>query len=141
LLGPELSASQRDFVAQHGLTGDVTALSGQDTATLQAFYSVADVFLFPSHYEGFGWPPIEAQACGCPVVASTGGSLAEVLGDSALTAPAADEAALAGHVQALLARPALRDEMAAKGRANVVRFAPPRMIDDYQALYARLQAA
>ncbi len=141
LLGPELSASQRDFVAQHGLTKDVTALSGQDTATLQAFYSLADVFLFPSLYEGFGWPPLEAQACGCPVVASTGGSLAEVLGDSALTTPADDEAALAGHVQTLLAQPTLRDEFVAKGRANVARFAPPRMIDDYQALYSQLLAA
>jgi glycosyltransferase involved in cell wall biosynthesis len=141
LLGPELSAAQRELVAQSGLTGDVTALSGQDTATLQAFYSLADVFLFPSLYEGFGWPPIEAQACGCPVVASTGGSLAEVLGGSALTASASDEAVLAGHVHAVLTRPELRAELVAKGRANVVRFAPPRMIDEYQALYARLLAA
>ena len=141
MLGPELSAGQRGFVAQHGLAADVTALSGQNTATLQAFYSLADVFLFPSLYEGFGWPPLEAQACGCPVVASTGGSLAEVLGGSALTAPADDEVALAGHVHAALTRPELRAELVAKGRANVVRFAPPRMIDDYQALYARLLAA
>ena len=63
---------------------------------LIGLYRGASLFLFPSLYEGFGWPPLEAMACGCPVVCSTEGSLPEVVGDAALTAPAADEAALAG---------------------------------------------
>lgn len=51
---------------------------------LVRLYNVADVFVFPSLYEGFGLPVLEAAACGCPVVAGNGGSLTEVMGDSAL---------------------------------------------------------
>ncbi len=52
---------------------------------LPALYSGADLFVFPSIYEGFGLPPLEAMACGTPVVASTAGALREVLGNAALT--------------------------------------------------------
>lgn len=56
--------------------------TGDDT--LPALYAGAEVFLLPSFYEGFGFPPVEAMACGTPVVSSTGGSLSEVLGDGAV---------------------------------------------------------
>jgi glycosyltransferase involved in cell wall biosynthesis len=141
IVGHEMRADQDAFIAARGLRQDVRWLPAQPPAVLQAMYSVADVFLFPSLYEGFGWPPIEAQACGCPVVCTREGGLAEAAEDSALTAPAADEAALSAHVHSALTRPELRAELVAKGRANVHRFEPPRMIDDYQALYTRLLAA
>ena len=63
------------------------------------------MFFFPSHFEGFGWPPLEAQACGCPVVCSKEGSLAEIVEDSALTAQPDDEDALATHIDALCTIP------------------------------------
>jgi alpha-1,3-rhamnosyl/mannosyltransferase len=80
------------------------------------------VLLFPSLYEGFGWPPIEAMACGTPVVCSRGGALPEVVGDAALTADAEDEAALAAHVEAVLDRPELADLLRTRGRARASQF-------------------
>jgi glycosyltransferase involved in cell wall biosynthesis len=67
---------------------------------LPELYAAALVFAYPSLYEGFGIPPLEAMACGTPVVASTAGALPEVLGDAALLVDATDEAALTDALQA-----------------------------------------
>ncbi len=138
IIGHEMTAAQTEFIARHQLAGDVVWLPSVELKILEAFYSVTTVFLFPSLYEGFGWPPIEAQACGCPVVASTGGALGEVVAGSALTAETTDEAQLARHVGDLLAQPALRETVVARGHANVQRFQPPRMIDGYLQRYAEI---
>ena len=67
---------------------------------LPALYAAARVFAYPSLYEGFGIPPLEAMACGTPVVASTAGALPEVLGDAALLVDPYDEEALTGAIRA-----------------------------------------
>ena len=141
VVGPEFSPAQQETITRLGLGARVHRIAGLSSAQLQAAYSVADAFLFPSLYEGFGWPPVEAQACGCAVVAGTGGSLAEVLADSALTADARDEERLAGFLAQLLQDPAARAELKRRGAANVGRFLPPRMIDEYAALYEGMLAA
>jgi glycosyltransferase involved in cell wall biosynthesis len=69
-------------------------------ADLPALYSAARVFAYPSLYEGFGIPPVEAMACGTPVVASMAGALPAVLGDAALLVDPYDEKALAEALQA-----------------------------------------
>src|SRR5207253_1374181 len=69
-------------------------------ADLPDLYAAASVFAYPSLYEGFGIPPLEAMACGTPVVASTGGALPEILGDAALLVDPRDEDALAEALQA-----------------------------------------
>lgn len=93
-----------------------------DDAQLNGLYRRAAVFLFPSLYEGYGMPVLEAMAAGCPVVCSTASALVEVAGDAARFAPASDPAALAALCRALLADEALRREMAERGRLRAAVF-------------------
>jgi glycosyltransferase involved in cell wall biosynthesis len=103
---------------------------------LEALYNRALVFLFPSRYEGFGWPPIEAQACGCPVVASNIPPLAEMLRQSASLFPLADETAMAAAIVRLATDGEFRHALRQRGLENVKsRFQTSRMMDDYIALY------
>ncbi|MCS7179243.1 MAG: glycosyltransferase family 1 protein [Anaerolineae bacterium] len=84
--------------------------------------SGARAFVFPSLYEGFGLPVLEAQACGCPVICSSTSSLPEVAGDGALLVPPDDVAALADAMARLEADPDLRRELIERGLANLRRF-------------------
>ncbi|MBI4396473.1 MAG: glycosyltransferase family 4 protein [Elusimicrobia bacterium] len=90
--------------------------------SLPALYSGAAFFAFPSLYEGFGLPPLEAMACGCPVVSSTGGSLPEVLGGAALLVDPVDTEALAETMGKALADDALRRDLRARGLEHVRRY-------------------
>lgn len=91
-------------------------------AELAAFYSAADVFVFPSFYEGFGLPVLEALACGCPVVTSARASLPEVAGDAALYADPDDPARIAEAVRRFLEDATLRASYIAAGKAQARRF-------------------
>lgn len=127
---PELRAA-----AQTGaLAGRVFAVPGPDNDQLEAAYTLAHALLYPSRCEGFGWPIIEAQACGCPVVCSDRTSLPEVGGAAALVHALEDEPGMAASVQRL-AGPAFRAEVLARGSANLARFTTAGMIDAYAALY------
>lgn len=89
---------------------------------LPAIYSLAQCFCFPSLLEGFGLPPLEAMACGCPVVSSNAASLPEVCGDAALLVPPTDVAALTSALRRVLDDPALRDLLGARGLRQAARF-------------------
>lgn len=89
---------------------------------LSAWLSAADVFVFPSRYEGFGLPPLEAMACGTPVVSSTSSSLPEVLGDDALLADPDDMEGIAEEVERVLTDPALAANLRTRGIERAARF-------------------
>lgn len=93
-----------------------------DDAELIAQYQGATAFVFPSLYEGFGIPPLEAQACGCPVLASSAASIPEVLRDSALYFDPLDVPQMAAAMQRVLVEADLRQFLRRKGLANVTRF-------------------
>jgi glycosyltransferase involved in cell wall biosynthesis len=93
-----------------------------DEAELERWYRGASVFLFPSRTEGFGFPPLEAMLRGVPVVASSAGSLPEVLGDAALFHDPDDPAALSTHVERLMQDDVLRTRQVALGRAQAARY-------------------
>lgn len=95
---------------------------------LPALYSLADVFVYPSLYEGFGLPPLEAMACGTPVIVSDVSSLPEVLGDTGtseragLAVPPHDVSALAGAMEQILADPGLHARLSTAGLARARQF-------------------
>jgi glycosyltransferase involved in cell wall biosynthesis len=86
------------------------------------FYSAAEVFVYPSLYEGFGLPVIEAMACGVPVITSRGSSLEEVAGDAALLIDPLDELSIAQSLKQLLGDGALRKQFGEAGLARSKRF-------------------
>jgi len=100
----------------------VRVLGFVEDADLPALYRGADLFVFPSFYEGFGLPVLEAMACGVPVVCSGVSSLPEVAGDAALLVNPEDEDGLMGAMRRALEDEGLRREMTARGRARAAEF-------------------
>jgi len=84
-------------------------------AELRLLYSAADMLVFPSLYEGFGIPAIEAMACGCPVIASDRGSLPEIVGDAGVLVDCTEAETLAEAIRALTLDPARREELVQRG--------------------------
>ena len=98
-----------------GLERDVIFLDYVPNEELPLYYGLADLYLYPSLAEGFGLTPLEAMACGCPVVTSRVSSLPEVTGEAALTVNPSDPAELVRAVERVLTDPSLRDELVRKG--------------------------
>ncbi len=93
-----------------------------DDNQLVALYNLADFFICPSLYEGFGLPPLEAMACGTPVAASNTSSLPEVVGEAGLTFDPEDTSAIAAAMKRLASESSLRGELAEAGLARSQRF-------------------
>ena len=136
--GRPLSTDQKSYIQKHGLKSHVFNIQNLTHEELRALYSTAELLLYPSHYEGFGWPPLEAQACGCPVVASQRGSLKEVLDSSALTAEPPDETAFINHVKNIISSEILGSELRKQGYENIKRFSTDKMIKSYIDIYHQL---
>lgn len=109
-------------VAAEGVEADVQFLGYIADADLPAVYHLAQLMAYPSLYEGFGIPPLEAMACGVPVVCSNVSSLPETVGDAALMVDPLDTDALADAMMRALTDLALRDRLIADGRRQAARF-------------------
>jgi glycosyltransferase involved in cell wall biosynthesis len=109
--------------ADAGLASDQVRFLGYVTdGELKALYTHAACLVFPSFYEGFGIPPLEAMRCGCPVIASDAASLPEVCGDAALYASPDSAEEFSQQVTRILTSESLRDELAVKGRLRANDF-------------------
>jgi glycosyltransferase involved in cell wall biosynthesis len=114
---------------------------GKATAEeLRALYNLASVFVYPSFFEGFGFPPLEAQTCGVPVVASNRSSLPEILGCSALLVDPWRPYEIKAAVEAFLDDAALRDEFVSRGFTNIKRFSWDTMVKDLISVFHSLEA-
>ncbi len=109
-------------------------IAGSD---LPMWYNSAQIFAYPSAYEGFGMPVVEAMACGVPVVASAASSLPEAAGDAGRLVPPDDVEAWQGALAELLDDPAEREAMAARGIEQAKRFTWRRTAQQTVAAYRR----
>ncbi len=101
-------------------------------------YRLASVFVFPSLYEGFGLPPLEAMAAGVPVITSNVSSLPEVVGDAALLIDPLDENAIADAMCRVLGDAALRTELVRRGHERVKAFSWERAAARTYQVYTEL---
>lgn len=108
---------------------------------IPALMNMADVFVYPSLYEGFGLPPLEAMACGTPTVVSDASCLPEVVGDGGVVAPAEDAAGLASAMARVLGDEALRGELAKRGPGRAAEFTWQRAAGETLSLYESLIGA
>jgi glycosyltransferase involved in cell wall biosynthesis len=125
-------------VDRQGLNGRVHFIGFVDDNDLPALYSAASLLTFPSLYEGFGLPLLEAMACGVPVVSSNASSLPEVVGDSGLLLSPHDEAAWSQCMAELLADPVRRAHMVADGFRQARQFTWHKASRQLLTLYQEL---
>jgi glycosyltransferase involved in cell wall biosynthesis len=129
-IDPKLSA----YASTLGMTDKIISVVSPEHKQLIALYSACDAFIFPSFSEGFGWPLIEAQACGAPVIASNVAPLPEVTGGAAIHE---DPKNARGFVNALLTlrNKDTRNDLIKRGFENSSRFSSKKMIQEYLNLH------
>jgi glycosyltransferase involved in cell wall biosynthesis len=142
VVGDEISKypSLRRTVERHRVRAQVRFFGYVPEMTLVALYRAADVFVFPSLYEGFGFPPLEAMANGTPVVTSKISSLPEVVGDAALTVDPYNVDEIADAMKRILTDPVLRKELVASGRKRSDLFSWEKAVAEVHAAYMRVLA-
>src|SRR5260370_29116418 len=136
-VGDALTPKLLSLAERLGISDRVTQVPDASDELLEALYNRALALLYPSRFEGFGWPVIEAQACGCPVVCSDAGPLPEAAGDAGLFHDPDDEAGFAADLLRLT-DPAERAIWSEKSLRNAERFSTSGMIPGYIDIYRSL---
>jgi glycosyltransferase involved in cell wall biosynthesis len=140
IIGDEVNryGALRRGVERLGVRQDVRFFGFVPDRTLAALYRLASVFAFPSLYEGFGLPPLEAMACGTPVVTSRISSLPEVVGDAALLVDPYSVEEIADALTRVLADPKLREGLVERGLLRVKNFSWERSVGAIHAGYMKV---
>ena len=138
--GQKLTPELRSLGKELGVLDRVVEVAGPKNDLLEALYSCALALLYPSRFEGFGWPIIEAQACGCPVLCADREPMSEIGGEAAITHDVDDEAGFARSILRLT-DPAERERWSERSLENVQRFTAEEMIAKYISLYRTLGVA
>jgi len=122
------------------IKGEVRLLGYVAQAELPALYSGARLFVYPSMYEGFGLPPLEAMACGAPVIASRRASLPEVVGDAGILVEPMDDAAIASHMRSLIEDDGLHARLGQAGQVRAAAFTWSKFARETMAVYKKIVA-
>jgi glycosyltransferase involved in cell wall biosynthesis len=131
---------ERAAISRFGLdSAQLVQFTGSDRI-LAALYREATVFVYPSLYEGFGIPPLEAMALGCPVACGNNSSLPEVVGPAAAQFNASEAASIQATLEQIVDAPALRSSLQALGRQRVELFSWDRCARETLSIYRRLAA-
>lgn len=117
---------------------DIRFLGFVSDSDLPNLYRAAEVFVYPSLYEGFGMPPIEAMACGCPVICSASGSLGEVVGNAAAIVEPESVESIAQQLTTLAGNPELREHFRKAGLVRAAQFDWNRTASETLLVYSRL---
>jgi glycosyltransferase involved in cell wall biosynthesis len=130
----------RRVVDEHGLSERVQWLDRVPTEEMSVLYAAADVLLYPSIYEGFGLPPLEAMSVGTPVIAARASCLPEVLDDAAILVAPHDDRALGDAIRNILKDSRLTHSLVERGRDRASTFTWARSATQTADLYARVLA-
>jgi len=143
IIGDEVSrhGSLRRTADAAGLRQEVRFFGFVPDRTLACLYRMASVFAFPSLYEGFGLPPLEAMACGVPVVTSRLSSLPEVVGDAALLVDPYSVEDIARGLTRVLTDDELRTQLVARGRVRAQAFSWEQSVEKIHATYLKVLGA
>jgi len=140
--GAALEAPERSLAESLGVAGRIIEIGGVNDDDLPALYSAAEALVFPSLYEGFGWPPLEAMACGTPAIVSDIPALRETSGPGALVLrDAGSPRELAGAVRKCLRCAPGRDGLAARGRERAAGFTWEGTAAAYLRIYRQIAEA
>jgi glycosyltransferase involved in cell wall biosynthesis len=135
--GGQFTKDEQALIGELKLEDQVTQRTVNDTV-LAGLYAGAIAFFFPSLYEGFGIPVLEAMRCKCPVIISNGGSLPEVGGDAALYFDPIDSESIYSAAEAILLKPELRNELVTKGLERAKEFSWDKTAALHHQLYRDL---
>lgn len=140
IIGDEVNryGSLRRAVEEAGVRQDVRFFGFVPDRTLASLYRMASAFAFPSLYEGFGLPPLEAMSCGTPVVTSRISSLPEVVGDAAVLVDPYSVRDIAMGLERALDDEALRAELVTRGLARAQRFSWDRSVEATHSAYMKV---
>ena len=127
------------LLKKYNLEKDVIFIGFLPEDDLIMLYNTAEIFIFPSLYEGFGFPPLEAMACGCPVISSNATSLPEVLGSAGILVDPLDAEGIALNIENILSDQDLKNNLIEKGLNHVKNFSWDKAAEETLSIFKELK--
>ena len=136
--GGNASSAEIKLMNELNLPSDCVIYMGGDDSVLAGLYASAEIFVYPSLYEGFGIPPLEAMSLGCPVVCANTSSIPEVVGNAALLFDPKNESALRNAIEKVVSSSKYIDELKAKGYERIKYFSWEKCTQDTLNVYKKV---
>jgi glycosyltransferase involved in cell wall biosynthesis len=136
--GGKFNLSEKLYIIENDLSDKVIYLDGGDSV-LASLYKNAELFVYTSFYEGFGFPPLEAMKCGCPVLSSKAGSVIEIAGEACLYFDPFNKDELIHKLQMLLEDSGLRNDLINRGNSRCKSFTWDRCVEEHLSFYKEIQ--